>query len=643
MGIADYGVTAAGVPYNYSTPILLGTANVSSLLTNSGGPVPGAGYMTFQLNCELVLESPSGNWSYWVQNVVSIETQAHYIGFENNIWNFSDGVASGTGLLTSGMLSGRGTVNQFPGIGDWYAYGDAGDPGNGITWYAGVFSVEVVSIVVAGLPHVVFEYNDGFGWIAYDNVSFLNGANTRDLGFFVSGSTYAPICFSGTPTVCEVYDAEFDFTGAGGSDTDVSSNLTLGLQYWNGHNMEATPSAWNFGYNTGEQISNVVSTLATNPVDGSLFARETNGSAGTFGELYDASTSSQLHVLLPSAPAGTVRVGTQSIQYVGGEANLTLAPGTYSVAAFYPNSTTVGVATVQLSRGSAVSLTLPIPTFDVKVDYAGLPAGTAVNISLVGTGGTQVPSMLWTNLSWTTSVPNTAVGLLVVNGSYRFVVGPVPGYVPSAYRGSFQVNGAGAEITIDWRPFTYDVVVSASGLPPGVPWGVLLGSIYLNSTGSPLSVPSPNGTYAYWVYADGPYTPNPQTGQLSVSAGAAPLSVTFTAQPSHLRGAISPVGAVLELNGFDQATSGGTYDLLVIAGAYNLSVSSSGYASQSRTVSVTAGNSSFSNFTLAAMPVSSHSGSASGSFGLSPIALTLLVVGAVAAVSVLALLLRRRA
>jgi thermopsin len=643
MGIADYGVTPEGTPYSYSTPILRGTANVSSLLTDSGGSVPGAGYMSFQLNCELVIVTPRGNWSYWVQNVVQIETQAHYILFLNNIWNFSTGTGGGTGPLLASELTGNGSVNSARGIGDWYAYSPSGGPGNDITWYSGSVSVEVVSSVVAGLPHVAFEYNDGFGWVAYDNVTFLHGAGEQDLGFFVSGYQYTPICFGGTPDVCEVYDAEFDFTGvsqAVGPDVDKASNLTLGLEYWNGHNLAAVPSAWNFGYNTGEQIQNVVSSLAPTDSGGALLAHEANGSSGTFGPLYGPSDTSSLLVQVPGASLGTVRVGSTTTAYAGGEANLTLAPGVYAVSAFAANSTELGSANVTLAAGGFVALTLPLPTESFPLLVSGLPTGTIVTVSFHESASSILP-IPPVGIFSQPYTPGSLVTLSLPLGSYTFVVLPIPGFWLPTYTGTLILPGAESNISLSWEPFTYPVTVTASGLPSTLTWGVLVGNSSANSTGDTVTVASPNGTFRYWVWVEGPYTANPLEGNLSVAGGAYPLAVSFVVQASSLVGTLSPAGSVLTLDGAPVQWTGAGYHLLVPAGTHILVASASGYVTQKETLSVLAGNASYWNFSLERV-ASSPSHPTGSSPLLSPLGLTLLVAAAVAAASVAALLVRRR-
>ncbi|MGI0052946.1 MAG: thermopsin family protease, partial [Thermoplasmata archaeon] len=77
MAVADYGVTYGGTAYAYNTTTFIGTAWVQSLSAYGGAGANSSGhYICFQLNVEMVLFDPATgtNYTYWVQNVVSIST-----------------------------------------------------------------------------------------------------------------------------------------------------------------------------------------------------------------------------------------------------------------------------------------------------------------------------------------------------------------------------------------------------------------------------------------------------------------------------------------------------------------------------------------------------------------------------------------
>ena len=117
----------------------------------------------------------------------------------------------------------------------------------------------MVASTISGVTHVGFEYEVGKGWVTYDNVTFPWTRGWSSFGFLVDGSN--------SPPAGAYYDAEWVLGGPGGgsSTSDVSSNVTLALEEFNGDNLQAVPNAFSFGVDTAESISNVVETLAPGP------------------------------------------------------------------------------------------------------------------------------------------------------------------------------------------------------------------------------------------------------------------------------------------------------------------------------------------------------------------------------------------
>src|SRR5712692_1965552 len=177
--------------------------------------------MTFQLNTVLVLARGGANYSYWIQNIASIDSSANSIGWIDNIWNLSSSTA---GLQTT-ELSGNGTVNFASGF-NWYADSPSFPyPGNGVTLaYPSVVAIRSVASTIAGIPYVGFEYNDGYGWVTYDNVTFNYMGGATNFGFVVNGYAYTPIGI--------FYDAEWDYAGSGQGQYNKLSDLNMSLAYW---------------------------------------------------------------------------------------------------------------------------------------------------------------------------------------------------------------------------------------------------------------------------------------------------------------------------------------------------------------------------------------------------------------------------
>ncbi|MDA4120175.1 MAG: thermopsin, partial [Thaumarchaeota archaeon] len=273
MGIADYGVGMAG-SYQYSTTAFLGSVYIASLQTRN---ITGDPSMGFQLNVVLAFTDRNVQYAYWVQDVAQIDTSTNQIFFIDNIWNFTSHSAN----MIGSAVSGNGQVATYRGTGYYYDVPAAG-AGNGVNL---AYPATISFLVTTGLnsnrqPTVKFQYEDGVGIQTYDNVTFRTANHVSALtGFEVNGNSYDP---AGT-----YFDSELVLGGPGGglSTADVNSDLRLSLYYWNGHNFQTVPNAYNFGSDTAETISSVASlgnyVLAT----GSLIARVQAG-AGTLGQLY---------------------------------------------------------------------------------------------------------------------------------------------------------------------------------------------------------------------------------------------------------------------------------------------------------------------------------------------------------------------
>ena len=292
MGIADYGIGPGNVPYEYNTTSFLGTACLVSLSTynsslNYSQYAGGPHGMSFQLNVNLQFFNGDSQYVYWVQNVAFLNTSSNNISFIDNVWNFTSRGAN----MHNSTFSRNGTLGDSSGTYFYYSLASLSLSGNNmVLHYPTKIEFKVDSSTTASnQPEVVFMYNDGYGWITYDNVvfKFVNDL-TADHGFVVDGYNYNPVNF---------YDAELILGGPdGGTQTyDTSSKLQLQLEYWNNHNYQEITNAYNFGSDTAEGINNVSSKLAYYPENGSLSALLYNY-PGELGVLYNSSEIATLQV-----------------------------------------------------------------------------------------------------------------------------------------------------------------------------------------------------------------------------------------------------------------------------------------------------------------------------------------------------------
>jgi hypothetical protein len=212
----------------------------------------------------------------------------------------------------------------------------------------------------SGDPTVSFAYEDGYGLITYDTVTFTNVTGLTSLaGFEVNGFNYAP---DGS-----FYDSELILGGpGGGSDTtDIQSNVLLQLEYWNGHNYQIVPNAYNFGSNTGEGIDNAVSQPSYYQKNGTISASILPGS-GQLGELYDQSQIGIINITSPLT-SGTLYITNASdpnatawqIPFVGGEVTVTLYPGYYNLQLYYQYAALFDQGNFTVSAGQILNLQAP--------------------------------------------------------------------------------------------------------------------------------------------------------------------------------------------------------------------------------------------------------------------------------------------
>jgi hypothetical protein len=353
MGIVDYGLStpiSSGTfsTYSYSTPEFLGNVMINSLLTQGNKSVGNS--MEFQLNTILVFNNLGEQYDYWIQDIAILQTTSNEVSFLNNIWNSS---WPGSNIYVS-TLSGNGTIFGSNNAVSYYT-ANSQLPGSGVELnFPTTFSLEIASFEThSGQPEVSFRYCDGNGWQTFDTVIFKFARTTSDRGFVVDGNGQTP--------ARQDYDAELVLggPGSGHSTTDVSSNVSLQLDFWNGHNLQAIRNAFDFGSDTLETISNISVSAEHFASNGSLFVELSNGE-GQLAEIYDQENTSSLTIsgLLTQ---GKVTIGEETYSFVNGRITLSLWPGSYHVrvSTSFLDILTQWNTTVILKPGGALSISPP--------------------------------------------------------------------------------------------------------------------------------------------------------------------------------------------------------------------------------------------------------------------------------------------
>ncbi|MDA8055406.1 MAG: thermopsin [Thermoplasmatales archaeon] len=322
MGIVDYGLSTP-VPsalsynaYSYSTSEFMGKVTINSLLTKGNRSVGNS--MSIQLNSMLVFNNSGKQFDYWVQDIALLDTYSKYVSFEDNIWNSS---WPGSGIYAT-SLSGNGTI--YSGGISFYVSSSSMQGSMIRLNYPATISLEVTSFeTLSNQPAVSFRYNDGYGWQEYDTVIFKFAHAAKNDGFLVDGNMMTP--------ARQDYDAELVLGGPGHGYTtsDVSSNVSLQLEFWNGFNLQSAKNAFNFGSDTSETISNTSVSEEHFISNGALYTKVSNGEE-VLSELYDQQDVSTL-TISNLIPKGDVIIGGQNYNFTDGNLVLTLWPGNYSV------------------------------------------------------------------------------------------------------------------------------------------------------------------------------------------------------------------------------------------------------------------------------------------------------------------------
>lgn len=555
MGLTDFGYSTAGGAYKYNSTSFLGTFDLQNLYTYNSSQHNNASAV--QLNLMLNFTYGGASYTYWVQDVAALYTvsggQTAYITMIDNVWNFS-----GSTSIYSSSLSGNGSVqsNTF-----YYAYASNGLQGNNVTLHAPVKIQlkEVSTTSPSGAPEVKMMYNDGYGWVTYDNIVFKFATSpTSYSGFVVSGYSYNKL---GT-----YYDAEMIIGGPGGGTSTkfMSGSFNITLQYWNGQNYQYVPSAWDFGSDTAETISNAASSFyhsSGNVTVGSAFVPGSD----TLGQVYSPSEVSDVNVSLPFS-SGTMNINGIQYNFTNHGVNLTLFPGEYNISIYPSNGSKPLVGSFTIAAGETLQLDQNTfeKKYNVNVTENGLPPGTSWSVALAngtvyntttsqimlflangtytispGTSGSYIYSgapinltVLGSNISVTANFSETFdvnfsqsglngiewfvnlsgtikyslagnITFSIVNGTYNYTILPIDGYHANPSYGMVTVNGSSPDINIIFSPVLYRVSINESGLPTGFDWSLFVNGNWHNSTNSSVVLELSNGTYDYSASAGG--------------------------------------------------------------------------------------------------------------------------------------------
>lgn len=588
MGITDFGYSSSTGPYIYNSTMFVGSINMTGLYPYNSSLQQEKNVSSLQLNLNLNFSYGGNTYTYWVQNVAKISSgsggSTHYFSFIDNVWNFS----SSNAPLDSSSIIGNGSVATYSSGGksySYYYYYANNLPGNNVTLGKNLtVKVRADSVLnTSGVPEVILSYNDGSGWITYDNIYFpFAKGTTTDYGFVVNGYNRNGYGL--------FYDAEFILGGpAGGASTVLNSGTaTMLLQYWNGHNLNNVPTSYNFGGDTGETVSNVISSAKGSFLNATESNAITPGS-GSLSLTYPASSLGILNITLPFRD-GTVELNNGTYEYSNYSLNVTLPAGNYNITVI-PGGGKVLTGNLSLMGGKYYSLDSSYfeRRYLVNITESGLPMGTSwyiefkngttinstksvmtmslmngtYNLSVTSSGqyqyidhnlnfsvdGSNLNESVYfnrtyaisfnenglTGLEWFVNLSgalgNSLSGNItyhLVNGTYTYTIPSIQGYTSTPSHGSVTVSGNSSLIIVDFVPVLYMITFNESGVPNGSSWEVYVAGSWHYSNASSISVLLSNGTYNYTASgSDSTYTMKSGSSNFTVDGKNITINVTL--------------------------------------------------------------------------------------------------------------------
>ncbi len=253
VGIADYGVmNSSGLlyPYKILYEEAIGIAQIYSLKAYNSSPPTGISPYgaSLQQNVVLQVNTTTGNYVYWLQNVPSFWTNNDTMYFVDNIWNNSALIS----YLTNQTITGKGNVG-YSGNDTFYGYETSLQSYNlPLTLYLITNYTYSNNAVYVSFGYT-FSQTSPITW--YDNVT-IHDSGVTSASLVVSGYNYAP---NGG-----FYDSELVFGGEGGGEQTYFTQMNANLFMWyvlpNG-SVILPPAIYGFGSDTAEAADDLSTTL----------------------------------------------------------------------------------------------------------------------------------------------------------------------------------------------------------------------------------------------------------------------------------------------------------------------------------------------------------------------------------------------
>ena len=416
MGIVDFGINSQGRGLFLNSTSFEGIVSIKNLTTYNSSITGCPNDTSIQLNLNYRFNINGQNYTYWVQNVAIINTSNKEIAFFDNVWNFT----SSNSDMHNSTIHGNGKISTSKSSSFYYFQANDGKCYN---FGYKLIELKSISFIKAGFPHIQMEYNTGNGWVSYDILNFTFAGNiSSDYGFVIDGNYINSLPVNAGLII-----------GGPGNATDtraVKTNMTMLLEYWNGHNYQAVEDAYNHGTDTAEGISNISETYTSyrNMPAVSLISGN-----GKLGELYTNSNIS-IFDFRPGIQNGYVKLNGFNFNFTGDAINISLIPGNYSMELYSGSGQKIFNQNYTLRAGELYQLGAR-HVYDIELHEDGLAHGTKWGVSINGI---------------TTLSENNTIVFMLYNGTYNYSISSIAGYTASENGKIIVVNGTSKNINIDF-------------------------------------------------------------------------------------------------------------------------------------------------------------------------------------------------
>ncbi len=463
-------------------------------------------------------------------------------------------------------------------------------------------------------------------WIGLQNVS--NGYGPHDIGNVVRETLFNhPVSLTD------------------GATTPISFAGGI-LPTWNSRNLSVVTFVQQNSTKFIENANMVPATTLTTTVSAAPAGTDSGGTTTVTVRVANSTTGAPL----PGATVSMTANGGASVSPAAGTTNAT-GEFTTNYTAPKVNTSEIDEVYAQVTAANYTGGTTALP-----IVVSALVAPDAPRAVSISAGEDQVA------LNWTP--PSSGVGSVLTYHVYRSASATGP-FAPvgttnltnftdtSAQNGLVYWYEVDSQDSGGYSPNTTaiaasSVVVSSQGLPSNIGWWISLGGSanFSSLASAPLDLFLPTSLYNFEFGARSyAYVALAPLGSLPVQAAALTVNLSFSPRYATLEGTVSPATATLTLNGTAVPVVAGSFNEPVIAGVYALTVTASGYTTNTTTLTLTPGNVTPVHVVLA-HPSSSTSGGGFSLGGLSSSQSYALLAGvavlAVVAVVAAALLLSRK-